>query len=316
MSRVIVTGGAGFIGGETVLKLLDAGHSVYAIDLALPSELLLNSGARWLTGDFSGEVALDSIALFNPDAIVHCAGTSLVGPSVTDPQEYYNNNFVKTKRLLDRLIQYKISARFIFSSSAATYGNPVMTPCQEIDPAEPISPYGESKLMVDWMLQSYHRAYGLDYVSFRYFNACGADSQGRHGQRPGATHIIARVLESIRDSAHFTLNGIDYPTADGTCVRDYIHVEDLADAHVLACDCKISAGIYNLGTNAGHSNKEIITMAEQVTGQRVNLEVGSARPGDPAQLTADSAKFCRASSWHPRFEIEDIIRHAWMWYKK
>ena len=314
--RVVVTGGAGYIGGQTVLGLLSAGHSVFAIDRSLESNPLIDCGAKWLVADFSGEVALRAIETFQPDAIIHCAGTSLVGPSMLNPAEYYDNNFVKTKILCDFLVKHNIRTRLIFSSSAATYGNPVITPCQEIDPAEPISPYGQSKLMVDWMLQSYHRAYDLNYVSFRYFNACGADSQARHGQRPGATHIIARVLESIRDNAHFTLNGIDYPTPDGTCVRDYIHVEDLADAHILACDPKISAGIYNLGTNAGHSNREIINMAEQVTGQRVNLGVGTARPGDPAQLTADSDKFRRVSGWRPRFELEDIVRHAWAWYQR
>jgi UDP-glucose 4-epimerase len=312
--RVVVTGGAGYIGGQTVLGLLDRGHSVFAIDRSLDPNSLIDCGAKWLVADFAGEVALRAIETFQPDAIIHCAGTSLVGPSMLNPAEYYENNFVRTKILCDWLIQKQIKTRLIFSSSAATYGNPVMTPCQEIDPAEPISPYGQSKLMVDWMLQSYHRAYDLDYVSFRYFNACGADSQARHGQRPGATHIIARVLESIRDNTHFTLNGTDYPTADGTCIRDYIHVEDLADAHILACDRQISAGIYNLGTNTGHSNREIINMAEQITDQRVNLGVGPFRPGDPAILTADSTKFAKTSTWQPQYGLEDMVRHAWAWY--
>jgi UDP-glucose 4-epimerase len=312
--RVVVTGGAGYIGGQTVLKLLDAGHSVFAIDRVWAPDHLEHSGAKWLIGDFAGEVALRAMETFQPDAIIHCAGTSLVGPSMMDPAEYYNNNFVKTKILCDWLVQQKIKTRLIFSSSAATYGNPIMTPVQEVDPTEPISPYGESKLMVDWMLQSYYRAYNLDYVSFRYFNACGADSQARHGQRPGATHIIARVLESIRDSRPFILNGIDYPTADGTCVRDYIHVEDLANAHILACGMQIPNGLYNLGTNTGHSNREIISMSESVTGQHVNLEVGSIRPGDPPMLTADRSKFAKVSSWQPQYGLEDMVRHAWAWY--
>ena len=316
MSRVIVTGGAGYIGGQTVLRLLDQGHSVFAIDRVWAPHHLEHSGAKWLIGDFAGEVALRAIETFQPDAIIHCAGTSLVGPSMLNPAEYYDNNFVKTKILCDWLIEKKIVTRLIFSSSAATYGNPVMTPCQEVDPAEPISPYGQSKLMIEWMLQAYHRAYDFDYVSFRYFNACGADSQGRHGQAPGATHIIARVLESIRDDGHFTLNGIDFATEDGTCVRDYIHVEDLADSHILACDTRISAGVYNLGTNTGHSNRQVIAMAEQVTGQRVNLGVGTARPGDPAQLTADAGKFMSVSGWTPRFNLHDMIGHAWHWYQK
>jgi UDP-glucose 4-epimerase len=316
MSRVIVTGGAGFIGGVTVLKLLDAGHSVYAIDRVMPTELLRESGAKWLTGDFAGEVALESMRLFKPDAVIHCAGTSLVGPSVTDPEEYYNNNFVKTKTMLDYLIQHKVQTRIIFSSSAATYGNPIMTPISEVDPTEPISPYGESKLMIDWMLRSYQRAYGLDFVSFRYFNACGADSQARHGQAPGATHIIARVLESVKNNTQFTLYGNDYPTDDGTCIRDYIHVEDLAEAHILAVDPAIPSDIYNLGNNVGHSNLHIINRAAQVTQTNISFLFGPKREGDPAQLTADPSKFQSVSSWKPQFELDDIIRHVWAWYNR
>lgn len=317
MSRVIVTGAAGFIGGQTVLKLLDTGHSVYAIDWSMPSETLRDSGATWLTGDFAGEVALDSIQRVQPDAIVHCAGTSLVGPSVKNPMLYYENNFVRTKTMLDYLIKKNLTnIRVIFSSSAATYGNPVMTPIQEIDPTEPISPYGQSKLMVDWMLQSYKHAYGLDFVSFRYFNACGADSRGRHGQAPGATHIIARILESVRDNKDFVLYGTDYPTEDGTCVRDYIHVEDLAEAHMLAVDRHIPSDIYNLGTNRGYSNLEVIQSAAQNTGIDIPVLHGTKREGDPAILTADAGKFMKVSGWQPRFVMTDIINHVWAWYNK
>ena len=189
MTKVVVTGAAGYIGGETVLKLLDAGHSVLGIDRELPAPHLVNCGAKWHTSDFANEIGLDCIRSFAPDAIIHCAGTSLVGPSLLNPEEYYDNNFVKTKAMLDYLIKHKLTnIRIIFSSSAATYGNPVMTPVQEIDPTEPISPYGQSKLMIDWMLKSYQHAYGLDFVSFRYFNACSADSQGRHGQKGLSLH--------------------------------------------------------------------------------------------------------------------------------
>jgi UDP-glucose 4-epimerase len=270
-----------------------------------------------LTADFAGEVALDSIHTFQPDAIIHCAGTSLVGPSMMNPAEYYANNFVKTKILCDFLIQKQIKTRLIFSSSAATYGNPIMTPCQEVDPAEPISPYGESKLMIEWMLKSYHRAYGLDYVAFRYFNACGADNQARHGQRPGATHIIARVLETLRDSSgDFVLNGTDFETEDGTCIRDYIHVEDLAGAHILAVDPRIPSDVYNLGTNTGYSNLQIIHGAIAVTKKDLSYATGSRRAGDPAMLTADASKFMSVSGWQPKWKLEDIIRHAWAWYTK
>lgn len=315
--KVVVTGAAGYIGGETLLKLMDAGHDVLAIDREMPPGHLIPVPCQWHTGDFSAELGLDTIKRFCPDAIIHCAGTSLVGPSMLDPQEYYNNNFVKTKILLDYLIKnHDKQVRFIFSSSAATYGNPIMTPVQEVDPTEPISPYGQSKLMIDWMLQSYQQAYGLDFVSFRYFNACGADSQGRHGQPPGATHIIARVLESVKNGTNFTLYGTDYPTDDGTCVRDYIHVEDLATAHIVAMDKQIPSDIYNLGTSTGHSNLEVILMSANVTNIAVTHKNGPKREGDPATLTADAGKFMSVSSWKPKYELRDMITHAWTWYNR
>ena len=314
--RVVVTGGGGYIGGQTVLKLLDSGHSVLAIDRVWQPDHLEHSGAKWLIGDFAGEVALGAIKTFQPEAIIHCAGTSLVGPSMMDPEEYYNNNFVKTKRLCDFLVKENIKARLIFSSSAATYGNPVMTPCQEVDPCEPISPYGESKLMTEWMLRGYQRAYGLDYVTFRYFNACGADSQGRHGQVAGATHIIAKVLEAMKNTQDFTLYGADYGTEDGTCVRDYIHVEDLATAHVIAIDPSIPSDIYNLGTNRGTSNLEVIQTAAKIIQQDIGVLRGPRREGDPAVLTADAGKFMAISGWEPRFNLTDMISHAWGWYTK
>jgi UDP-glucose 4-epimerase len=317
MSRVIVTGGAGYIGGETILKLLDAGHSVLGIDCRMPPLHLLDCGAKWHTGDFSNNLGLDCIRSFHPDAIIHCAGTSLVGPSMLNPEEYYDNNFVKTKIMLDYIVNNKLTnIRIVFSSSAATYGNPIMTPVQEIDPTEPISPYGQSKLMIDWMLSSYRHAYGIDFVSFRYFNACSADSQGRHGQEVGATHIIARVLEAMRDKTPFTLNGTDYPTEDGTCIRDYIHVEDLANAHIAALDVGVPSDIYNLGTANGTSNAVIIDTAKSITGQIIDVTVGAQRAGDPAVLTADSTKFQSISSWKSKFNLTDIITHAWAWYNR
>ena len=315
--RVIVTGGAGYIGGETVLKLLDAGHSVLAIDRAMPPDHLIDCGAKWHTGDFANDIGLACITSFDPDAIVHCAGTSLVGPSIANPAEYYDNNFVKTKAMLDYVVKNKLTnIRIIFSSSAATYGNPIMTPVNEVDPTEPISPYGQSKLMIDWMLKSYQHAYGLDFVSFRYFNACGADSQTRHGQPAGATHIIARVLESVKNGTDFTLYGTDYPTSDGTCVRDYIHVEDLANAHIVAIDKNIPSDIYNLGTNAGNSNLAVLHLASTVTNSDIPYVIGPKRKGDPATLTADAGKFMGVSTWQPKFTLEDMISHAWAWYNR
>jgi UDP-glucose 4-epimerase len=314
--KVMVTGAAGYIGGETVLKLVDAGHEVLGVDLVKPSETLERlPNTWWCIHDFASEVGLSTIGMFEPNAIIHCAGTSLVGPSVLNPRQYYDNNFVKTKYLLDFLIDnQRTNIRFIFSSSAATYGNPVITPVQEIDPAEPISPYGQSKLMIDWMLKSYRQACGIDFVSFRYFNACGADSRARHGQPAGATHIIARVLESVKNTQDFTLYGNDYPTADGTCIRDYIHVEDLATAHIAALDQSVPSDIYNLGTNTGYSNLEVVRAAAQITGIDIPVLHGPKREGDPAILTADANKFMKVSGWQPQFGMTDIITHAWAWY--
>jgi UDP-glucose 4-epimerase len=191
-----------------------------------------------------------------------------------------------------------------------------MTPVQEVDPAEPISPYGESKLIVDWMLKRYAHAYGLNYVSFRYFNACGADSQARHGQVIGGTHIIARVLESVKNKQDFTVYGTDYPTADGTCIRDYIHVEDLALAHIAAIDQSVPNGIYNLGTTTGTSNLEVVQVAAGVTKADIAMLHGPKREGDPAILTADAGKFMAVSTWKPKFNLEDMITHAWAWYNR
>jgi len=312
--NVIVTGSGGYIGGQIMLQLKDAGHTVYGIDRREPPRHLLGVCNNFLFQDFSSDVALSWIINKQPDAIIHCAGTSLVGPSMQEPADYYNNNVVKTLRLLDIVRKSLPRCRFIFSSSAATYGEPIINPCQEVDPCEPVSPYGQSKLMVEQILASYNRAYNLDYVAFRYFNACGADSRGRHGQAPGATHIIARVLESIRDQKEFVLNGDDFPTEDGTCVRDYVHVEDIAGAHVLALDRKIESGIYNLGSNMGTSNRGIIESALDETQKPLNVIVGDRRTGDPAVLTASDAKFASVVGKWRHHTLDDIIRHAWAWY--
>ena len=206
------------------------------------------------------------------------------------------------------------NAQFVFSSSAATYGVPYMNPTHEVDLCVPISPYGESKLMVEQILHWYHQAYGFNYVAFRYFNACGADPAGRHGQAPGATHIIARVLESLRDNQTFTLNGTKYQTDDGTCVRDYVHVADIAQAHISAITCKIESGTYNLGTSLGISNQQIVYTAEKITGQKLTVVEGPEREGDPPTLTASSAKFDRTvGSWR-QYNLDDMIQHAWNWY--
>ena len=314
MSTVVVTGVAGYIGGEIALLLKDAGHTVIGIDyrpLQKHQKGLLDS---FILADFDSNTAYKQLLDIRPAAIVHCAGTSLVGPSIKNPSDYYSNNVVKTMVLLNFIVQAIPRTRFIFSSSAAVYGEPVMTPCHEVDPREPISPYGQSKLMVEQILESYHRAYGLDYVAFRYFNACGADSQKRHGQEPGATHIIARVLECLRDDTEFTLNGTNYPTPDGTCIRDYVHVEDIARAHAFALDPAVPAGVYNLGSGSGSSNQEIITAAERITGKELKIVSGKQRDGDPPLLTASAGKFNSVVDQWQHHDLDTMISHAWAWY--
>ena len=314
MSVVIVTGVAGYIGGQTALLLKDAGHEVYGIDRRDPPKHLRGICDKFLYQDFASDVALSWIIAKQPDAIIHCAGTSLVGPSMQDPAEYYNNNVAKTLRLLDIVRKSLPRCRFVFSSSAATYGEPMISACYESDSCTPLSPYGESKLMIDMMLESYHRAYSLNYVSFRYFNACGADPKGRHGQEPGATHLIAKLLEATRDDGQFRIYGDDYPTADGTCIRDYVHVEDIARAHALALDLKIPAGIYNLGSNSGTSVKQIMDRARKIIGKMPYIGVDARRAGDPPELTATSKKFDLVAGGWRHHDLDAMIQHAWAWY--
>ena len=258
--RIIITGVSGFIGGQTMLHFRDQGHKVIGVDMRPLPEHLRGVPDIFLHEDYSSRYILDMITREGADAIIHCAATSLVAPSVKNPELYYNNNFVKTKTLLDHIVKVAPHTRVVISSSSSVYGEPRTLPISESDIPSPMSPYGESKRMVELMLASYHRAYALDFVALRYFNVCGADPQARHGQSLGATHIIARILESIRDRKIFVLNGTDYPTADGTCVRDHVHVMDVARLHDQAIDRKFASGFYNVGLEHGASNQEIIDL--------------------------------------------------------
>lgn len=313
---ILVTGVAGYIGGQTALMLKDSGYTVIGIDVRPLPDHLNDACNSFFQIDFVQIPSVKLLEQFNVTAIIHCAGTSLVGPSIKHPSEYYDNNVVKTKLLLDHLVTSNFQGRFIFSSSAAIYGEPILSQCYEEDPPLPISPYGESKLMVEMMLNSYRVAYNLNSVGFRYFNACGADSKKRHGQEPDATHIIARVLESIRDNKQFTLYGNNYPTEDGTCVRDYVHVEDIARAHILAINPVVPAGFYNLGLTEGTSNLEIIKTAEKITGQTLDVVISNPREGDPAVLTASAEKFTQIVGEWRHYSLKDMISHAWAWYTK
>jgi UDP-glucose-4-epimerase GalE len=312
-NSVAVTGAGGFVGGHTMIALKTAGYKVLGIDKTRLPTHLKDYVDCFMQEDYASSYALDAIYRHQPMAIIHCGGTSLVGPSMKDPAGYYHNNFVKTKTLLDHVVKQRLASKIIFSSSAAVYGEPKHVPCLESDIPDPVSPYGESKFMIEMMLRSYGRAYGLNWAAFRYFNVCGADPETRHGQAPGATHIIARVLECLRDGREFTLNGEDYDTEDGTCIRDYVHVSDVAAAHVKALNTDFANGVYNVGINHGFSNREIIDAAERITGKKLQLTVGARRPGDPARLQADAAQL-EAQGWKPEMGLDEMIDHAWRWY--
>ena len=315
MNKVIVTGAGGYIGGQTVIAYSEAGWHVIGIDKHSPSQTIAGFCKKFLVSPFDSSESLALVVKEKPDVIVHCGGSSLVGPSIKDPSTYYENNFIATKHLLDTIVENKLHTRIIFSSSAATYGEPVLTPICEEDPQIPVNPYGASKLMVETLLESYQVAYGLDYISFRYFNVCGADSQCRHGQAPEATHIIARILESIISNKTFILNGVDFPTEDGTCIRDYVHVEDIARAHLLASQ-HAPSGCYNISTGTGNSNRQILDTAFRVTGKSVAVVEKSFRAGDPAVLVGASDKFTDATGWLPQHNLESIIQTAWAWYSR
>lgn len=310
---VMVTGAGGYIGGQVGLDLVDRGYRVIGIDRR--KRPVSQHWHKTIEAGFTSEDTLRCITRQQPAALVHCAGTSLVGPSVDNPGEYYRNNVARTVKLLEHVRQYSPRTHVIFASSAATYGNPPpeLIPLKEDAAGNPISPYGRSKLMVEHILEDYAQAYGIKSTAFRFFNVCGADWLARHGQEDGATHIIARVLESIRDDATFTCYGRDYDTPDGTCIRDYVHVSDIASAVRTAIETGIT-GAYNIGTNRGVSNLEIVETAQAVTGKKVKLEFGARREGDPNRLLADATRLMTDTNWQPQYCLEDMIAHAWKWY--
>lgn len=312
--KIVVTGASGFLGGITVLWLRQQGHDVIGIDRRAPGAVLLEATVEFVINDYASVDALQMMVQYRPDAIVHIGANSLVAPSMTDPSGYYHNNVLGTKQILDVWHNALPNSTFVFSSSSSVYGEPQSVPCQETHACDPVSPYGASKLMTELMIRHYAKAYGLRAVIFRYFNVCGADPWGRHGQESGATHIIARCLESIRTNSRFKLNGEDYNTPDGTCVRDHVHVQDVARLQEMACDPGFEPGIYNVGLGRGASNREIMLLSEQITGLDLDVEVGPRRAGDPSQLVADTTRL-QTQGWQPEFDLDDMIRHAWRWYR-
>ena len=319
IKTVIVTGAAGYIGGAICIELKNQGYRVVGVDRRI-SQHLNPYYDEFIQDDFIGEKSLKSVAQNMPDAIIHCAGTSLVGPSMTNPAEYYDNNVAKTAKYLEHINKYSPKTKFIFSSSASVYGDPEKSHMLfEKSDTNPISPYGESKLMTEMMLNWHNKAYGLQYVSFRYFNACGAVEGGIHGQEPNATHIFAKIFEAALNDEPFTMYGIDYPTKDKTCIRDYIHVTDIAKAHIIAIENNIK-GIYNIGSVKGHSNLEVFVKTENFLRdkERINdgivFNVAPRRNGDPAILIANSEKLQSETSWKPECDLDKIIEDLFDWY--
>jgi UDP-glucose 4-epimerase len=318
---ILVTGGAGYIGSHTVLYLKQRGEEVIVLDNLQKGHRDAVLDAKFYKGDLKDDGILDQI--FNThhiDAVIHFAANSLVGESVEKPLEYYDNNVIGTYHLVKKMIEHGVK-KIVYSSTAATYGNPVRVPIQEDDPTVPTNPYGDTKLAIEKMLKWADGAYGLKSVSLRYFNAAGADPEGRIGEdHTPETHLIPIVLQvALGQRDKVSIFGDDYPTEDGTCIRDYIHVMDLAEAHYLALQ-KLNntneSGVYNLGNGKGFSVKEVIETCRKVTKREIPVEIAPRRAGDPSVLIASSEKAKRELGWEPKYpSLEEIITHAWNWHK-
>ena len=320
--KVLVVGGAGYIGSHMVKMLSIAGHQVTTLDN-------LSNGYKdaVLYGDFvEGDIAdaklLDQLfADTQFDGVMHFASYIQVGESVEKPSMYYRNNVSNTQVLLDAMVKHDIK-NFIFSSTAATFGEPEYTPIDEKHPQKPINPYGHSKLMVEQILADFDHAYGLKSVSLRYFNAAGADPDGELGERHvPETHLIPLVLQAASNRRkNITIFGDDYDTPDGTCIRDYIHINDLCSAHLLGLEHLVAGGeskAYNMGNGQGYSIKEVIDVAKKVSGNDFEVVAGMRRDGDPARLVADSTLLQKELGWKPEYtDLEIIVRHAWEWEQK
>lgn len=317
--RVAVTGGAGYIGSVVVEVLLSGSHEVMVLDnLAKGHRDAVMKAAEFVEIDLlEREAVAAHLQSFRCDAVIHMAAHSLVGESVTDPAKYYRNNVVAGLSLLDAMRDADVH-RLVFSSTAAVYGEPAKQPIEETDPHLPTNPYGETKLAFERALSWYTRANRLGSISLRYFNAAGATARCAERHDP-ETHLIPLVLQAAAGQIpHVTIFGSDYPTPDGTCVRDYIHVEDLARAHVLALEAleaDVTCRAYNLGCGGrGYSVREVIDAAVRVTGRHINVIATARRPGDPAVLIASSARISQDLGWHPvHDQLDEIVRSAWAW---
>ena len=321
--KILVAGGAGYIGSHTVYELIDNGADVVIIDSLETGHIeAVHPKARFYQGDIRDRAFLDDVLTKekNIDGVIHFAANSLVGESMTNPLKYYDNNVYGTKVLLEKLIEYGIN-HVVFSSTAATYGEPKSIPIVETDPTQPTNAYGETKLAMEKMFKWCDVAHGLKYVALRYFNACGAHISGKIGEAHNPeSHLIPLILQvpnGKRES--IKVFGTDYPTKDGTCVRDYIHVTDLAAAHLLAVKYLIDgneSNTFNLGNGVGFTVNEVIEKAKQVTKLPIKVEQDARRAGDPAVLIASSEKAKEVLGWKPKYDsLETIIETAWNWHK-
>ncbi|HBR29813.1 MAG TPA: UDP-glucose 4-epimerase GalE [Firmicutes bacterium] len=319
--KVLVTGGAGYIGSQVALDLAREGHDPVILDNLGKGHREAVIKGTFIQGEISDfDLVTEVIAREKVEAVIHLAAHSLVGESVQDPAKYFRNNIGNGQALLDALVAGGVKY-LVFSSTAAVYGEPEQVPIPEDHPKNPTNPYGFSKLTFEGILQFYEQAYGLRFMSLRYFNAAGADPEAEIGEdHHPESHLIPIVLQTALGARdHLELYGTDYPTPDGTCVRDYIHVADLSQAHLLALKALAAGGnsaIYNLGNGQGYSNKEVIETARRVTGKEIRVLDGPRRPGDPAVLVASSAKIKAELGWNPKYpDLEQIIATAWRWHQ-
>jgi UDP-glucose 4-epimerase len=322
MNMILVVGGAGYIGSHLVKELVEKEDVVVLDNLSTGHREAIDKRAIFVRGDLGNEEDLQMVFRSYPiKAVMHFAAYSLVGESVVDPLKYYENNVASTLTLLKVMMKFKVK-NFIFSSTAATYGIPDVELIDETTKTAPINPYGQSKLMVEQMLADFSKSYGLNYVVLRYFNAAGAHESATIGEsHDPETHLIPIILQQLLGTREkVSVFGSDYDTPDGTCIRDYIHVTDLAEAHILALEAllsgKKSAEIYNLGNGLGFSVKEVIETCERVTGIKANVEMADRRAGDPARLVASSDKIFTELGWKAERRLERIIEDAWRWHQK
>ena len=321
MSTILVTGGAGYIGSHVVRELLRRGHNPIVFDNLQTGHRKATKNAHFIEGNLSDQKKLkETFQSYPIDAVMHFAADCLVGESVQNPVKYFNNNVKNSLKLIEIIEEFKVK-KIVFSSSAAVYGEPGKIPISEEHPCAPTNPYGETKWIFEKVLQAFHDVGKLNYISLRYFNAAGADPEGELGEdHSPETHLIPLVIKAALDGTSVPVYGTDYNTPDGTCIRDYIHVIDLAHAHILVfqkLDQGNISGIYNLGNGNGYSVREVIETVKKVMGGKIAAVDLPRRPGDPARLVASSEKIREELRWIPKYpDLETIVETAYQWHKK